>query len=80
MIIKIEAPGIENILAEDECLVPAVEDLLLDALIEYRDTQRGTSEHLAIYESSAQITTCGDLNVKITINLVHPPQFTVSVN
>ena len=62
MLIQIEAQDIDELLAEDECLVPSVEDLLLDALIEYRDTQRLTSKH-------------DDLNVKITISLVHPSQF-----
>ena len=69
MLIKIEAGDIDEVLAPDECLVPSVEDLILDALIEYRDTPRG------IYEPRAQITSHDDLNVKITITHDHPPQF-----
>ena len=69
MLIQIEAQDIDELLAEDECLVPSVEDLLLDALIICRDTPRG------IYEPEAQITSSDDSTVKITITLAHPPQF-----
>ena len=61
MIVQIEAEDIDGLLAEDECLVPSVEDLLLDALIIYRDTPK------SIYKPKAQITTTNDLNIRITI-------------
>ena len=38
MIITIEPPTLEDILAQDEMLVPTIEDVLLDALIAYRDS------------------------------------------
>ena len=68
MLIQIEANGVDEVIDEDGFLVPSVEDLLLDALIEYRDTPRG------VYEPSAQITSRDDLNVKITL-APNPPQF-----
>ena len=69
MLIQIEAQDIDEVLAPDELLVPAVEDLILDALIIYRDTPRGISE------PSAQLTSHDDLNVKITVSDNRPPQF-----
>lgn len=60
MIITIEANSIEDLLAQDECLIPAVEDLLLDAIIEYRYTPKPR------YTPSTQIA--HDPNVKITIS------------
>ena len=61
MIIQIQASTIEDLLDQDECLIPAVEDLLLDTLIEYRDTTRG------IYEPRSQITNDDQLNIRIVI-------------
>jgi len=68
MYIIIEADRIDDILAKDECLVPVVEDLLLDALIEYRDTPT------RIYAPQAQVTTQDGLNIEITIQS-YLPQF-----
>lgn len=61
MVLSIHAPGIEDVLAPDELLVPHFEDLLLDALLQYRDTPKG------IYEPQTQITTTDDLNIRIII-------------
>ena len=51
MIVQIEAPNIADLLDRDERLVPDVADLLIDALIKYRDAQQ------ASYTASAQTTT-----------------------
>ena len=40
MLIQIEANSIDDLLADDEMLVPTVEDVLLDTLINYRDTNK----------------------------------------
>ena len=55
MLIQIEANAIDDLLADDEMLVPTVEDVLLDTLIKYRDTNK------------AQSTTHDGLNIRITI-------------
>ena len=49
----IEANAIDDLLAEDEMLVPTFEDALLDTLINYR--------------GKAQSTTHDGLNIRITI-------------
>ena len=55
MLIQIEANSIDDLLADDEMLVPTVEDVLLDTLINYRDTNK------------AQTATHAGLNIRITI-------------
>ena len=56
MLIQIEATSVNDLLADDEMLVPTVEDALLDTLINYRDTNKAPK---------ARPTTA--LNIRITI-------------
>ena len=73
MLIQIEAQDIDELLDEEECLAPLVEDLLLDALLAYREKPKG------IYEHSGHISSSNDLNVKITIT-TKTPQFITGMN
>ena len=64
MLIQIEANSIDDLLADDEMLVPTVEDVLLDTLINYRDTKKHTKHD--------------PRRIKISESLSHPrcPMFT----
>ncbi len=69
MIIQIEARTIEDILAQDEMLIPVIEDLLLDAVLEYRDKL-----NKAPYQSPAVVADDEDGRVRVSVRH-HSPTF-----
>ena len=62
MVIQIEARTLEDILAQDELLVPIIEDLLLDAILAYRE-----KIEKAPYQSPAVVADDEDGRVRVSV-------------